>query len=368
MLCGVCEESTSKEEVKNDESNNKEYGLADVGKIAFPDNMAILNDPNIFVGDTGVTSDTTPYEIGMSNFKNAVPSDDITEASRSSIKATKIGDLSAVMCDKHGNEKNIVKVKDLTVMPTTKFNLLGISKRLREGWKLYGDNDSISLKKNNNEIKFDIKVTTAKGALYCAYLKREVGAIGTNDKPNKGKKISINTAHEIFGHADEETTRKIAKELGYELTRGTMKPCVSCAIAKAKQKNVPKLSKHEPSKQVNGRVYLDISTVKKPKDVKVTLTKPNWRLIVDEKTRMKINDFYETKNGMVEPTCEKFNRWEQNDMGVRTVRLDNAGENKKLEKRAGSVDWKLNLTFEFTARDTPQQNSLVEVGFATLAN
>ena len=66
MLCGVCEESTSKEEVKNDESNNKECGLVDVEKMAFPDNMTILNDPNIFMGDTGATSDTTPYKIGIS--------------------------------------------------------------------------------------------------------------------------------------------------------------------------------------------------------------------------------------------------------------------------------------------------------------
>lgn len=34
------------------------------------------------------------------------------------------------------------------------------------------------------------------------------------------------------------------------------------------------------------------------------------------------------------------------------------------------MEWarKLNLTFEITARDTPQQNHLVELGFATLAN
>jgi hypothetical protein len=33
-----------------------------------------------------------------------------------------------------------------------------------------------------------------------------------------------------------------------------------------------------------------------------------------------------------------------------------------------STDWKFNIQFEFTARDTPQQNYLAELGFATLAN
>jgi len=50
------------------------------------------------------------------------------------------------------------------------------------------------------------------------------------------------------------------------------------------------------------------------------------------------------------------------------MRLDNAGENKLLKKRCDSKDWKLGIEFEFTARDTPQQNSLAEVGFATIAN
>jgi hypothetical protein len=39
-----------------------------------------------------------------------------------------------------------------------------------------------------------------------------------------------------------------------------------------------------------------------------------------------------------------------------------------LQQRSQSADWKLNIKFEFTARDTPQQNHLAELGFAHLAN
>ena len=49
------------------------------------------------------------------------------------------------------------------------------------------------------------------------------------------------------------------------------------------------------------------------------------------------------------------------------MRLDNAGENILLQSRSQSADWKLNLNFEFTARNTPQQNSLAEVAIATIA-
>jgi hypothetical protein len=57
-------------------------------------------------------------------------------------------------------------------------------------------------------------------------------------------------------------------------------------------------------------------------------------------------------------------------MGIKVanVRLDNASENKKLQTRAESSDWKFSIGWEFTARDTPQQNHLAELGFALLAN
>ena len=53
-------------------------------------------------------------------------------------------------------------------------------------------------------------------------------------------------------------------------------------------------------------------------------------------------------------------------MPVKVSRCDNAGENIKMEDRLGSADWKLTVEFEYTARDTPQQNSHAEVGITTL--
>jgi hypothetical protein len=91
-------------------------------------------------------------------------------------------------------------------------------------------------------------------------------------------------------------------------------------------------------------------------------------VIVDERTGLKFSSFHQTKGGMVEPTCEKLHRWKEAGHPVKHVRLDNAGENKKLKARSNSADWKLNIDFEFTARDTLQQNHLAELAFAVLAN
>jgi hypothetical protein len=81
---------------------------------------------------------------------------------------------------------------------------------------------------------------------------------------------------------------------------------------------------------------------------------------------MKTVDFFYTKKGMVEPICEKLQKWETSGRPVKIIRCDNAGENNKLKERLLSKDWKKNIKFEFTARNTPQQNHLAEIGFTTL--
>jgi hypothetical protein len=66
------------------------------------------------------------------------------------------------------------------------------------------------------------------------------------------------------------------------------------------------------------------------------------------------------------PLAKKLKKWEQSGHKVNVICMDNGGENLKLEKRANSKDWQLGIEFEKIARDTPQQNSLAEVGLATI--
>ena len=55
----------------------------------------------------------------------------------------------------------------ITHLPTSRYNLFSISKRLEEGWKLDGNKDMIKLVKGKEEIRFDIKIKTKKGAGFC---------------------------------------------------------------------------------------------------------------------------------------------------------------------------------------------------------
>jgi len=124
---------------------------------------------------------------------------------------------------------------------------------MRKGWQLGGNKKSIWLKEGERRIDFDIVIPTRKDALYCMYHKRTTNP----EMAATSVKISVDKAHEILGHPDESRTRKVAKVLGWELNKGSLKPCRGCTIAKAKQKNVIKESEHIPTKESHGRIYLD---------------------------------------------------------------------------------------------------------------
>jgi hypothetical protein len=75
-------------------------------------------------------------------------------------------------------------------------------------------------------------------------------------------------------------------------------------------------------------------------------TSVSCRIMVDKRIQLKFVDFFAKQNEMVEPTCEKLKHWEQHGHKVDVIRMDNGGENIKLEKPANSRDWKLGIEFE----------------------
>jgi hypothetical protein len=101
-------------------------------------------------------------------------------------------------------------------------------------------------------------------------------------------------------------------------------------VAKAKQKNVIKGSAHKAATKADERrIFIDISTVKKTKKGK-DLARPNRYLTVDERTQLK-------------SACAQLQKWKQVGLGVTHTRLDNAGEDTKLQERTESAAWKLGV-------------------------
>jgi hypothetical protein len=86
---------------------------------------------------------------------------------------------------------------------------------------------------------------------------------------------------------------------------------------------VPKESEHVKATKGVNQIFLDIAMVKKAKGGP-PVTKPNWRIMVDERTGMKFSAFYVTKTRMVEPTCKMWHKRKTVGLGVKACRLDNA--------------------------------------------
>lgn len=358
--------------------NDVEFMLSSVSTADFSSvDKLKLSHPNIVIADTGASINVTGNKIGLVNTRKADQAVKVVMGNGESHAAECVGDIKAVQYDRSGASVKSLVWKDVHYGNHFEYNLLSVTKYMKEGWQLSGSKTEMTLTKGDAVMKFDILIKTGQGTLYCAYFKRtadENTNVAAADTPIdtavktvvRERTISIKDAHWKFGHMDEAKTRVIAKALGFRVLRGTLKVCEACAIAKAKQKAVPKMSTSVKSTVPNGRIFLDLSRIKPPKDSDITVTKSNWRLMVDEHTHMKFSDFFETKDGMVEPTCQKLSLWKQQGKPVENIRLDNAGENVKLEAAANGKDWKLNIAFEYTGGATPQRNHLVELGFATL--
>ena len=111
----------------------------------------------------------------------------------------------------------------------------------------------------------------------------------------------------MLSYRNKVDVRQTCEHLGINVKDGKLKPSDAVYVGKAKKSIIPKVSQGEKSKIVNGRVNLDLATLKwKVNGLNVKITNPVWRLVVDEKSTLKFSSFHATKDDMVEPTCEQF--------------------------------------------------------------
>jgi hypothetical protein len=137
---------------------------------------------------------------------------------------------------KHGVKQFRVRLPEVTVLLDGVFNLISATAMMKRGWTLSGNESAITIHKGGVEIAFDIKISMNKGALYCAYITQEpldeVAALNSN------KVIKYNSiqAHQRLAHLGEDQLRKTCATLGFELTKGSLPPCVDCAVGKLSRK------------------------------------------------------------------------------------------------------------------------------------
>ena len=340
-----------------DEEVKEEYLLGTI-------DADLINSPDIWIADTAATVHMTPYRTGLENIKKT-KAEAITMGNGSTETVTEVADVTGELECK--GKLIQIRIKDVTILKNGSFNLFSVSQALKKGWILEGDKDRVMIKKGKLEIKFDIKIKTAKGVLFATKIERNKEFCGAVDGQAEVKITEIQ-AHQKLGHMSMARTRQIASMLQWKLT-DKMGVCASCAEGKARQKNIATKTSKIADVENSGRMHLDLSSIKYSESLELDqTTKPYWMIIVDEKTQMKFSEFFSNKNAMIEPTCQKLLEWINSGKSIKVIRCDNAGENRALEKRLKSSDWRTNIAFEYTGRDTPQRNSLAEVSFHTLAS
>jgi hypothetical protein len=323
-----------------------------------------INSPDIWIADTAATVHMTPYRMGLENIKKT-DGEAITMGNGSTETVTEVADVTGEIECK--GKMIQIRIKDVTVLKNGSFNLFSVSQALKKGWILEGDKDKVVIKKGKLEIKFDIKIKTTKGVLFATKIERNREFCGAVDSQTIVK-VTEHQAHQMLGHMSMVRTRQIASMLQWRLT-DKMGVCASCAEGKARQKNISTKTKRNTNVENSGRLHIDLSSIKHSESLEPEqITKPYWLIIVDERTQMKFSEFFSHKNAMIEPTCQQLIEWINSGKNVKIIRCDNAGENRALEKRLKSSEWRAQIDFEYTGRDTPQRNSLAEVSFHTLAS
>ena len=177
--------------------------------------MDLLNHPDIWIGDTGASNFSSKFSHGATNKKESTT---VTIGhSGGETKGDFEADLPVTHCTKYGEEVCDLTLTSVNIDSKSNYNLFSISRMLDVGFKMEGDDEAIVLRRGDAEIRFDIKIETKNGALFCAYFKRR---IEDDTEVNAGAagsavlEMSVNQAHQRLGHPSEQTTRATAAELG----------------------------------------------------------------------------------------------------------------------------------------------------------
>jgi hypothetical protein len=220
--------------------------------MSFPKALDILDDPNVWIVNTGASCNSTPHSKGAVNMRKG--NGGVIFSNGKNNDANEIFDLPGVIMDQNRNEKLPATFQNVKHVRLAKFNLFSLTKRQKAGWLLNGDSEKIWITKGEHKIVFDIQIETPEGLIFAMYHKQketEVNAAGPAGPEQATKKLTIKKAHVLLGHMNKDMCQATCKVLGWELNRGTFGVCAACMVAKAKQKNIT--TSKEDMKELDGK-------------------------------------------------------------------------------------------------------------------
>ena len=257
--------------------------------------MKIAEEEDLWIGDSGASSHMIGSEEHVFNKK--LISGSVRTANGAHMKMLCEGDINVDVITKNGDvTSGTLRVK---VIPGMKQKLFSFAQAMLGGWSMQGGQTKqgelfIALTHEDHKpIIFDRVLKAGNSELLAAKMvirnPEEVNAAIVNGKQSK------EYFHRVTGHAGHRLMDATAKYYKVYLT-GNVNNCLSCSLEKIRQKNIPKKNE-DTSKNPGERMYLDISSMRKPS----MGGRQHWVMLVDEASKYKKSFFLEKKNEQVEP-------------------------------------------------------------------
>src|SRR5210317_2162293 len=174
---------------------------------------------------------------------------------------------------------------------------------------------------------------------------------GKEKKDEVEGKITLDDAHDTWGHKTELLLRLTAKHYNYKVL-GKLTACEACAYAKSKQKRVQK-NTNKRADEPGERLFVDTAGPyhETPGGTRY-LTQ-----VLDDYSSFGWSSFHHHKSKLVDRLDQAVVECEGLGYKVKFIRADNAGEN---EKPLEDYCKKKGIILELTASNTPQLNGRVE--------
>ena len=236
------------------ESANMAMNLESAKKIA--------GEEDLWIGDSGASSHMMGSEEHVFNKK--LISGIMRTANGAHMKMLCEGDINVDVITKNGDvTSGTLRVK---VIPGMKQKLFSFTQAMLGGWSMEGGQTKqgelfiAQTHEDHKPIIFDRVLKAGNSVLLAAKMvirnPEDVNAVIVNGKQLK------KYFHRVTGHAGHHLMDATAKYYKVNLT-GKVNNCLSCSLEKIRQKNIPKKNE-DKSKNPGERMYLDISSMRKP--------------------------------------------------------------------------------------------------------
>jgi len=281
-------------------------------------------DNEIWIGDSVTSNHNCNDDSALFDYK--VISDEIKLGNGNVMIAEKVGKLRCYVEQDNGEKVPII-LEGVKLIADLWINLFSICNALKGGSKIGNIGEIITLTKNDVTLKFDNLIKTKDccvSGIRLTPILNDVGTLATGS--GKEETVEINNLHKILGHCGKASARLTGMALGYKVT-GKFEVCEPCAVAKARQKNVNKDWKGG-SNVPGERLYVDISSIKGKSFGRAQF----WALIVDDFSGYCWSYFLKRKDELSGYVIGLIEELKKDNVHVKFLRLDDAGENYALER------------------------------------